>query len=132
MTSLEEKAEEGQTQFVAASDLLPGSMWCIESSDLVPAGELGTEEFPQHGEWLPASQGTKVDYFLECPSGLAMAIMEQVEARGAESPEGYWFRVLEAERDREDDDNAPWVFDVKLAAADVDSREEAIESLGDV
>lgn len=127
---LGDKAEEAETQFVAASNLNPGSVWFIESEELRPADEIGTDDFPRHGDWLEVSHRGKVTYYLECPAGLAMAIVDAVDERGAQSAEGYWFIIWDVDR-ADDTENAPWEFDVELATADVKSQEEAVEALRD-
>lgn len=124
MTSLEEKAEEAEVQFVAASDLHPGSVWRIETADLQPADEIGSDEFPQHGEWLQANKDGSVTYFIECPAGLALAIMDDLPHNA--TADGYWFAIRDVGRS-DDRDNAPWEFDVEVATADVETRDDAIE-----
>lgn len=132
MTGIGDKAEESKERFTSVDALGVGSIWCIESSDLQPADDLGSEEFPRYGDWLKTSSGpdSEVVEWVECPGGLARAIVDELEERGvdADRADEYWLRVDSYER-ADDDENAPWHFDVTLSSQGVEPLEEALEEL---
>lgn len=85
MTTLEDKAKaDDDTEFVLARDL-PGA-YVLAGLELEPADDLGTDEFPQYGDFLPVQRatGNMEALMLECPGFLASELVEQNAEPGDE------------------------------------------------
>lgn len=77
MKGFDEKASETTAQDIRAAGDSRGR-YRLEASGLVPADEIGTDEFPQFGDWLqvkPLDGGPEEELmdetFVECPGQLA-------------------------------------------------------------
>jgi len=77
MKGFDEKAGETTAQDIRAAGDSRGR-YRLAASGLVPAEEIGTDEFPQYGDWLkvePLDGGPEEELmdetFIECPGSLA-------------------------------------------------------------
>lgn len=125
MTSLGDKAKEAAEHFQTVANIALRQPYRIRQSELEDAEDLGDSSFPRHGEWLVTDAGSDRQlWYLECPGGLAQALVEELESRGleAEDAEGYWFAIVDRRQEHED---APWQFELELAPKDVETREQA-------
>lgn len=123
--SLRDKAQEAEQEVVLAGDM-EWSLYRIRSDDLTDAEEVSEPgDFPEYGEYLEADKGQDRDilYYLECPSRLAKAVVDQV-AHNADL-EGRWIHVKKVEKD----DSDRWDFEVDVLPADVESRTDAEDQL---
>lgn len=75
--NLEDKAQEGSGDEVVLARDLTGA-YVLGSLELLPASDLGTDEFPQYGDFLPvqAATGNMEDMYLECPAFLAQGLLD--------------------------------------------------------
>lgn len=117
MTDLRGQAERAESEVVLMGNAAPGTH-LIESESLVPAEDLGNDEFPQYGEYLETVRHpeSKVTVYLECPPILAKEIADQV-AHNADL-EGRWFHLADAEKV-----DGRWKVDVEVAPADAELGE---------
>lgn len=107
MTTLEEKAE--QTRDVTRADSATGA-YRLESLDLTPAEDIGPEDqFPQYGDFLSVTALTRQgnengEQWLECPAGLAAALLELdpgvgdtvVVTEASKTDDGEWTFTVES------------------------------------
>lgn len=127
MTGLGDKAADAAEQFQTAENIALRVPYRIRESELVSATEIGSQEFPRHGDWLVTDAGDdRVVWYLECPAGLAKAIVDELDSRGLDpdDADGYWFMVID--RWQEGDDG-PWGFEIEMAPKDVETAPEADE-----
>jgi len=117
MTGLRDRAEEAESEVVLIGNATPGTHR-IETEDLVPADDLGNDEFPQYGEYLPTVRHPDSDttVFVECPPVLAKEIADQV-AQNANLA-GRWFHLADAEKV-----DGRWTVEVEVAPADAEHGE---------
>lgn len=86
MTTLEDKAETPEVVALSIADAdETAGRFELESLELDPADEVGTDQFPQYGDWLPVTRyidGMEHgDMHLECPRGLAKELVAaEIEA----------------------------------------------------
>lgn len=77
MKSFDEKASETTAQDIRAAGDSRGR-YRLEANGLTSADDIGTDEFPQYGDWLEVSpldggpENELIDEtYIECPGGLA-------------------------------------------------------------
>lgn len=97
MTTLDDKAETPENVAHSIADAAEtAAEYRIRSLELDPAEEVGTDQFPQFGDWLPAEEvrdGASIgDVWVECPRGLAQELV------AAEVDEGDVFAVTAANK----------------------------------
>ena len=110
MTSIDDKAEAAdQPDVDLARQSAPG-LYRLESRDLTPADEIGTDEFPQYGDFLPVDTVNGWQY-IECPANLAKWLVEEgVETGDAfrivsvRKVDGEWKYDADSEPDNVPDD----------------------------
>jgi hypothetical protein len=113
MTSLSDKAAESpDVELIRDAQY---SAWRLADDELVAADELTDEgEFPKYGDYLPVYVSDDDDaepLYIECPQGLASALLEA----GIEV--GEWFRIGEARKV-----DGAWQVDVTEGAERADSE----------
>lgn len=79
MVSLDEKADD--TRDVVRASEAEAQWYRLESTDLTPAGDIGTDDFPQYGDFadvvaVDANGDDLGSRWLECPSGLARELVD--------------------------------------------------------
>lgn len=111
MTGIRDQAEKAEEEVVLIGNAAPGTHR-IEGEELVAAEEIGTDEFPQYGDYLPTVRHPEAEktVYLECPPVLAKAIADQVAHNAG--LEGRWFRLEEAEKE-----DGRWTVAVEVAEA---------------
>lgn len=94
---LEDKAQESPPIDLAGQ--LVESQYRLKSTELIPADELGDDEFPQYGDFAEAVERSPVDgtergeKYIEVTADLASFLVEQ----GVATDE--WFQVVSHEQD---------------------------------
>lgn len=113
MKGFDDKAEEAiPCVRVAEADT---TTYRVTKSGLLPASEVGTDEFPQYGDWLPCTATTADgddlgDRYLECPGALAAELVR------IDADVGTQFRITEASKTPDDQ----WTITIeRLGAEDV-------------
>lgn len=101
---LGDKASAGSEEEVRLARDSMG-LYKIDDDELVPADEIGTDEFPQYGDFLPCltSSGGRdpswnMEVFVECPSSLAKQLVDMEIGTGdafrinsvRKGPDGSW------------------------------------------
>lgn len=109
MTTLDDKAETPETTAYSIEDAADsGAEFRVRSLELDPANEVGTDAFPQYGDWLAVEElrdGAALgDVHVECPRGLAAELVEQ------EADEGDAFAIHSVEKTA----NGEWSADVQV------------------
>ena len=84
---IEVRADEKETEIWLAADN-PTGLFHVRSTDVVDADEIGTDEFPQYGEFLPVGKGEVAGYLQ-----LTAYLIEYLQDEEVE--EGSQFRVNE-------------------------------------
>lgn len=99
---LNEKAEEAATVYSVSDAADAAGMFVLTDTELVPSDDIGSEKYPQYGDWLPVERhidGVKnEDTYLEVPQALAAALVEAeadedsvVDVQGAsKTRDGVW------------------------------------------
>lgn len=93
MVSLEEKADSGPAVDLAGS--LLETQYRLKDLELVPADEIGSDEFPQYGDYGQCEARSPVDgtfrgeRYVEIPEGLAQFLLK------AEVTTDDWWQVTE-------------------------------------
>jgi len=88
MKGFDEKANETTAQDIRAAADSRGR-YRLAASGLVPAEEIGTDEFPQYGDWLevePLDGGPEEELmdetYIECPGSLANFLSQNKLEKG--------------------------------------------------
>lgn len=102
MTSLEDKAEQADNEAYRVPEAAEASgRFRIESMELTSADEIGTDQFPQFGDWLPVTRVVDgLDHgecHLECPGALARSLIDA----GAEVGTSFGVETASKNRDGE-------------------------------
>lgn len=110
MTSLEDKASGGPEDVVLAREL-PG-VYVLGSLELENADGIGTDDFPQYGDFLECqyATGDMEPVWVECPQDLAGKLVEQDAEPGdvlgitssRKGPGGRWVVAVEVHDSVED------------------------------
>jgi len=111
MTSLDEKASGGASEDIdLARQSAPGIYKRVEG-ELVPADEIGTDDFPQYGDflWVETPHGGQ---YIEVPASLAEWLVENTE-------DGDAFRLVAVRKV-----DGEWQYTAELAN---DDWEQAVE-----
>lgn len=110
MTSLGDKAETPPD--IRRPAEAEGESFTITDLVLVGADDIGTDEFPRYGDFLPVVDASGNEAFLECPTGLAASIMNEF---GDHAPRtGTRFVIESASKVDGDDGNQVWAFEVEI------------------
>lgn len=117
--NLEDKAQDGSGDEVVLARDLTGA-YVLGSLELVPASELGTDEFPKYGDFLPvqSATGNMNDLYLECPAFLAQGLLDGDAEVGDE------FRV----RDVAKVEGGRWTGQVSVLKSEARTLEQAAEN----
>ena len=91
----------------------PDGVWIrIDSAELVEADEIGTDEFPQYGTFLPvavADGNDEIPSYLEIPRRVAKKLVDRLPA---DSREGEWFRLSNREKSQA---TGTWSAEIEIA-----------------